>query len=78
MNKEQKFELDICFAKKFTIIKDIIDNLEADLYEYHDLQLIKTDENNKYDKNLKEKISNLEKIRTDLIKIYCKIISEYS
>lgn len=74
MNKEQQFELDVCFAKQFNIIKDTIDDLEGKLYEYYDLQLIKVEQNNEYDKNLKERISNLKKIKEDLIKIYCKII----
>ena len=76
MNKEQKNQLDICFAKQFTIIKDIMDNLEADLYEYYDAQAIKVEQHSENDENLKKKISNLEKIKTDLIKIYCKLILE--
>ena len=54
MNKEQQFELDVCFAKQFNIIKDTIDDLEGKLYEYYDLQLIKVEQNNEYDKNFKE------------------------
>lgn len=78
MNKEQKFELNISFAKQFSILKDIIDDLEGDLYEYYDLQLIKADQNNKYDEKLEEKILNLKKTKEDLIRIYAKIVSEYS
>lgn len=81
MNKEQKFELDMCFAKQLSLLKDTIDKLEADLYEYYDRQLIKVEKNNKNNengKNIKKKISNLKKIKTDLIKIYSTIVSEYS
>jgi hypothetical protein len=81
MNKEQKFELDMCFAKQLSLLKDRIDELEADLYEYYDRQLIKVEKNNKNNengKNIKKKISNLKKIKTDLIKIYSTIVSEYS
>ena len=71
MNKEQKKKLDIFFSKQSLLLRDISDELEGELAEYLDQPLEKVEA-------LQEKISNLKKIRTDLIKIYCKIISEYA
>ena len=83
MNKEQKFDLNNFFSKQISILRDINNKLKGELYEYYDVQLIKEDQNNKYEEKIKKqekikkKIENLEKIKIDLIKIYSKIISEY-
>ena len=77
MNKEEKNKLNIFFSNQTLLLRDITNKLESDLSEYYDLQLIKVDQNNEYEKKIKEKIINLEKIKVDLIKIYCKLVSEY-
>ena len=77
MNKEEKNKLHIFFSNQTLLLRDITNKLESDLSEYYDLQLIKVDQNNEYEKKIKEKIINLEKIKVDLIKIYCKLVSEY-
>jgi hypothetical protein len=77
MNKEQKNNLNIFFSKQNSLLREISDKLTSDLCEYYDLQLVKVDQNNEYEKKMKEKIINLEKIKVDLIKIYCKLVSEY-
>jgi archaellum biogenesis ATPase FlaH len=77
MNKEEKNNLNIFFSKQTSLLRDISNKLASDLCEYYDLQLVKVDQNNEYEKKIKEKIINLEKIKVDLIKIYCKLVSEY-
>ena len=77
MNKEEKNKLHIFFSNQTLLLRDITNKLESELSEYYDLQLIKVDQNNEYEKKIKEKIINLEKIKVDLIKIYCKLVSEY-
>jgi hypothetical protein len=70
MNKEQKNKLDILFANQIKIITNIGDELDGELSECLDPYLEKVE-------NLNKKISNLEKIKTDLIRIYSTIVSEY-
>ena len=50
---------------------DIGDELDGELAEYLDPPLEKVEK-------MQEKILKLEKIKEDLIKIYAKIVSEYS
>jgi len=77
MNNEEKNKLNIFFSNQTLLLRAISNKLESELSEYYDLQLIKVDQNNEYEKKLKEKIINLEKIKVDLIKIYCILVSEY-
>ena len=67
MNKEEKNKLNIFFSNQTLLLRDITNKLESDLSEYYDIQLIKVDQNNEYEKKIKEKIINLEKIKVDLI-----------
>lgn len=71
MNKEQKNKLDILFGNQIKILTDIGDELDGELAEYLDAPLEKVEK-------MQEKILKLEKIKEDLIKIYAKIVSEYS
>ena len=71
MNKEQKNQLDILFGNQIKILTDIGDELDGELDEYLDSPLEKVEK-------MQEKILKLEKTKEDLIKIYAKIVSEYS
>jgi hypothetical protein len=71
MNKEQKNQLDILFGNQIKILTDIGDELDGELAEYLDSPLEKVEK-------MQEKILKLEKTKEDLIKIYAKIVSEYS
>ena len=71
MNKEQKNQLDILFVNQIKFLTDIGDELDGELAEYLDPPLEKVEK-------MQEKILKLEKIKEDLIKIYAKIVSEYS
>ena len=71
MNKEQKNQLDILFGNQIKFLTDIGDELDGELAEYLDPPLEKVEK-------MQEKILKLEKIKEDLIKIYAKIVSEYS
>ena len=71
MNKEQKNQLDILFGNQIKFLTDIGDELDGELAEYLDSPLEKVEK-------MQEKILKLEKTKEDLIKIYAKIVSEYS
>jgi hypothetical protein len=69
MNTDQKDDIRKLFMKQYKIMNEIDENLKCDLYLCF--------EGEEEIKKLERKLNTIKKIRTQLIRIYSTIVSEF-